>query len=205
MQYRLYQYTLEDANRRLISPDRHIELFKNSVGFDGSGRLTEYRGERNTVLMYVRTYDKNFTGLIGRHSTEREVTDYVDSADETTTRRVGDDDYPHVAFICMPRIRMIALVDGGPITPDSAIQRLHQILAHRQNAYFIAESVKEAFDLRRAVDRFRVVEVSFEILPVNPHTGDIGKKLDESRKIDHIKKIIGKAVGSKDKPLKLEG
>jgi hypothetical protein len=47
--------------------------------------------------------------------------------------------------------------------------------------------------------------VVFEIIPVNPHTGDLGAKLDESRKLDHIRKLQGKAQAPISDPLRLDG
>ena len=67
------------------------------------------------------------------------------------------------------------------------------------------DEIKESFDLRKAVDRFRLIEVTFDIYPVNPHTGDLGLKLDESRKLDHIKKLSGKATAPPSTPLTLGG
>jgi hypothetical protein len=139
--------------------------------------------------MFVRDYRSDFVGLIGRHSTEREVTKYNAAEDETHKEDVDDDDYPNAAFICLPRLRMIACSDGAQVRADSAMSRLHQILIHRHRAIFVFDEIKETFDLRKAVDRFRLIEVTFDVYPVNPHTGDLGRRLDESRKLDHIKKL----------------
>lgn len=205
MKYKLYRYELDDRQGRIISPDRHYDLFQQSIGRDDTGRLAEYRGQRDTVLMYLRAYRKDFAGLIGRHSTRREVTTYDETVDEADTVLVDDDDYPNVPFICMPRLRMIACVKGRQISPDSAMSRLHQIIAHRTGATFIVEAIREPFDLRKAVKRFRVVEITFDILPVNPPTGDLGKELDESRSVDHIDRIVGKMFGDPSDPIVLDG
>lgn len=208
MHYKLYRYTLTKLvgeNEREIHPDQHFKLFQQSRGADGSGRLAEYRGKRDSVLMFVRDYRTDFVGLIGRHSTEREVTKYDPDEDETHQEEVDDDDYPNAAFVCFPRLRMIACSDGTRVRADSAMSRLHQILNHRHRAYFVVDVIRETFDLRKAVHRFRLTEVTFDIFPVNPHTGDLGLKLDQSRKLDHIKKLSGKATAPPSTPLKLEG
>jgi hypothetical protein len=205
MHYKLYRYELSTPEGREIHPDRHFSFFDKSKGKDEFGHFTEYRGKKDTVLMYLRDYHYDFIGLVGRHSTEREITVYDDVEDQTEQIDVGDDDYPHAAFICMPRLRMIACVDSAKVKADSAMTRLHQIIAHRQSLLFTVEAITETYDLRKAVKRFRIVEVTFEILPVNPHSDDLGMKLDESRKIDHIKKIAGTAQTAPSDPMKLDG
>ena len=205
MQYRLYRYELFRRDRRLISPSQHFDVFNSSKGYDFQGRSARYRGSDNALLMYIQKYGVDFGGLIGRHSTEREITQYIQREDKTETVPVEDDDYPNVAFLCFPRMGMLACVDGASITSNSAISRLHAILAHRQQLNFVAEPLTENVDLRNAVRRFKVVEVTFEVLPVNPHTGDLGKMLDANRKADHIKKIVGRLEGSRSDPLQLNG
>lgn len=155
--------------------------------------------------MHLRNYGYDFVGLVGRHATKREVTAYDVDEDLTVQINVDDDDYPHAAFICLPRIGMIACTDSGNIRANAALSRLHQILAHRKQLLFVFDEIKETFDLRKAVKRFRLVEVTFEIHPVNPHTEDLGNRLDESRKIDHIKKLNGVAHGAVSQPLTLDG
>lgn len=158
--------------------------------------------------MYVRkpqSSSSDFIGLVGRHSTEREVTEYDQNVDETSTIVVRDDDYPNSPFICMPRLKLIACVDGSKIRADSAISRLNAILDARHRALFVAESLKEAYDLRRAVKNFRVFEVDFEIFPVNPHSEDLGLELDEQRKKDHIRQFAGKLKANKNDKLELLG
>jgi hypothetical protein len=155
--------------------------------------------------MYLRDYHYDFIGLIGRHSTEREVTSYNKSEDETRIRSVVDDDYPHAPFVCMPRLKMIACVDGSKLRADAAMSRLHMILAHRRNLHLIVQPITETFDLRKAVKRFKIVEVNFEILPVNPHSGDVGLRFDQSRKVDHIRRIVGTAEALPAKPMELNG
>ncbi|SDS01491.1 hypothetical protein [Bradyrhizobium canariense] len=208
MHYKLYRYTLTKIvgeKEREIHPDHHFKLFQRSRGTDAYGELAEYRGKRDSVLMFVREYRSDFVGLIGRHSTEREVTSYDANEDETYQIEVDDDDYPNAAFVCLPRLRMIACSDSNQVRADSAMSRLHQILVHRHRAFFVVEPIKETFDLRKAINRFRLIEVTFDIFPVNPHTGDLGLKLDESRKLDHIKKISGKATAPSSEPMTLEG
>lgn len=208
MHYRIYRYQLtrltQDTERE-IHPDKHFKVFSASKGADAYGELAEYRGKKDSVLMYLREFRSDFIGLIGRHSTEREVTAYNETEDEIHLREVDDDDYPHAAFICLPRLRLIVCSDSAQIRADGAMSRLHQILLSRQRAFFLFEAIKETFDLRKAVRRFRVTEVTFEILPVNPHSGDLGLKLDESRKRDHIKRLMGKASAPANKPLSLDG
>ncbi|UYO52271.1 hypothetical protein [Rhodopseudomonas palustris] len=208
MYYRLYRYQLTKISgetEREIHPDRHFRLFDSAKGADDYGQLAEYRGRRDSVLMYLREYRSDFTGLIGRHSTEREINVYNESEDEVVAKAVDDDDYPHAAFVCLPRLRMIACTDNSQVRADSAMSRLHQILMHRHRIYFVFDAIKETFDLRKAVRRFRLTEVTFEVLPVNPHSGDLGLKLDQSRKLDHIKKLTGKAMASPSSPLSLDG
>jgi hypothetical protein len=205
MLYKLYRYELSTPQGKEIHPDKHYAVFDKSKGKDDFGELTEYRGRKDSVLMYLRDYHFDFIGLVGRHSTEREVTAYDEREDQTEQIDVDDDDYPHAPFICMPRLRMIACVDSAKVRADGAMMRLHQIIAHRLNLLFIVEAITETFDLRKAVKRFRVVEVTFEILPVNPHSDDLGLKLDESRKMDHIKKILGTAHAAPADPMKLDG
>ncbi len=208
MHYRLYRYNLTRVvgeKEREIHPDQHFKIFSNSRGADAYGELAEYRGKRDSVLMYVREYRSDFVGLIGRHSTQREVTSYNAEEDEAFQKEVEDDDYPNAAFICLPRLRMIACSDGSQVRADSAMSRLHQILMYRHKAYFVVDPIKETFDLRKAVNRFRLIEVTFDVFPVNPHTGDLGRRLDESRKLDHIKKLSGKASAPPSSPLTLDG
>ncbi len=100
---------------------------------------------------------------------------------------------------------MLACIDGAEITAGAAIQRLHAILSHRQNVSFVAEPLTEVADLRRAVNKFRLVRVEYEVLPVNPHTKDLGMELDHKRKLDHIRKMTGVLEGSSMDPLKLNG
>lgn len=209
MHYKLYRYQLtkivgEDKERE-IHPDKHFGVFAKSRGKDAFGELTEYRGKKDSVLMYLRDYHFDFIGLIGRHSTEREVTKYDEREDETLQLDVTDDDYPHAPFVCMPRLRMIACVDSAKVKADGAMSRLHQILLSRQKVFFVVDVITETFDLRKAVKRFRIIDVTFELLPVNPHSDDLGLKLDESRKIDHIKKIVGHATSPLSDPMTLNG
>lgn len=205
MYYKLYRYTLADKKERVIHPDRHFLEFSKAKGADEFGEFSPYRRKKDSVLMYLRDYHYDFIGLIGRHSTEREVTSYDEGEDVTTVARVVDDDYPHSPFICMPRLGMIACVDSAKLRADAAISRLHSILIFRRNLLFIAEPITETFDLRKAVKRFKIIEVTFELLPVNPHSGDLGLRLDESRKIDHIRRIVGSAQAHPADPMKLDG
>jgi hypothetical protein len=204
MYYKLYRYSLVGRNDRPIHPDRHSE-FNKAKGTDELGELSPYRSRKDSVLMYLRDYHYDFIGLIGRHSTEREITTYDESEDETAIKRVVDDDYPHAPFVCMPRLGMIACVDGARLRADAAMARLHGILAHRRKLLFVVEAITETFDLRKAVKRFNIIEVTFELLPVNPHSGDLGSKLDESRKLDHIRRIVGTAQALPSDPIKLDG
>jgi hypothetical protein len=205
MQYKLYRYTLERRDGRPLPSGQHFDVFNSSKGYDPFGRSAKYRGRDNALLMYIQKYGVDFGGLIGRHSTEREVTQYNQREDKASTVPVEDDDYPNVAFLCFPRMQMVACVDGSSITASSAISRLHAILSQRKQLIFVAQPLLENVDLRRAVKRFRVTEVTFEILPVNPHTGDLGLLLDENRKKDAIQKIVGRLEASKAKPLQLNG
>jgi hypothetical protein len=135
MHYRLYRYNLTKVvgeKEREIHPDQHFRLFSNSRGADAYGELVEYRGKRDSVLMFVREYRTDFVGLIGRHSTQREVTSYDATEDEAYQTEVDDDDYPNAAIICLPRLHMIACSDSSAVRADSAMSRLHQILLHRQ-------------------------------------------------------------------------
>jgi hypothetical protein len=210
MKYKVYQYTISQTNRKTdvtleVGPDQHYKLFASAKGKDASGAYAEYRNQKNAVLMYLREFRKDFSGLIGKHSTERAITAYDEAEDETKEVYVSDNDYPHAAFICLPRLKTIVVMDSPALSADSAIGRLERILAHRKKVMFVAAPLREPYDLRVAIERFNVFEVSFEVYPVNPHTEDLGKKLDESRKLDHIKKIAGKATATPTSPLVLEG
>lgn len=205
MRYKVYRYSLIAEKGKVIGPDNHFQIFDKSKGPDAYGDYAEYLGRKDSVLMHVRRYRSDFTALIGRHATEREVTNYDQKDDVTLNVPVEDDDYPHAAFICIPRLSTIACADGGKMKADSAMQRLHRIIGHRQNIIFEVQAYKESFDLRKAEKRFKLTEVTFEIFPVNPHTGDLGKQLDQSRKLDHIKKLQGKASAPSSNPLKLNG
>ena len=205
MYYKLYRYSLVGRNDRPIYADRHFSEFSNAKGKDEFGELSPYRRKKDSVLMYLRDYHYDFIGLIGRHSTEREITIYDELEDETALKSVVDDDYPHSPFVCMPRLGMIACVDGAKLRADAAMMRLHAILAHRRKLLFVVDAITETFDLRKAVKRFKVIEVTFELLPVNPHSEDLGLKLDESRKLDHIRRIVGTAQALPSDPMKLDG
>jgi hypothetical protein len=205
MSYKLYRYTLVDRNDRLVHPDKHFSEFDKAKGSDDIGELSPYRRKKDSVLMYLRDYHYDFIGLIGRHSTEREITTYGESEDATKLKNVVDDDYPHAPFVCLPRLGMIACVDGAKLRADAAMARLHAILIHRRKLMFVVEAITETFDLRKAVKRFNLIEVTFEILPVNPHSDDLGLKLDESRKLDHIRRIVGTAQALPSDPMKLDG
>lgn len=205
MKFKIFEYQLIDGRRNIVGADRHYDIFMRSTGRDDIGQFTEYRGSRNSVLMYLRPFSKDFSGLIGRHSEEREVTEYIERTDETITTIVEDDDYPNTPFICFPRLHAIVVLDGAKISADSAMARLHQILVHRRNIFLTYGTFKEALDLRRAVSRFKLTEVTFEVLPVNPHTGPLGQRLDAARAKDHIRRILGKVEGTKSNPLALNG
>lgn len=210
VRYKIYEYTISNTNKVTgvtseIGPDNHFKLFSASKGKDTRGTYAEYRGERNAILMYLRQFRSDFSGLVGKHSTERAVTAYNEREDETKEVIVLDDDYPHAAFVCLPRLKVIVVADSQALPANSAIERLSRILAHRKSVLFVAAPLREPYDLRVAIQKFNVFEVSFEIYPVNPHTEDLGKKLDESRKLDHIKKLAGKATATPSSPLALEG
>jgi hypothetical protein len=205
MHYKLFSYELTAPNGKDLSPDDHDKLFERCKGRDDTGNYTEYRGKKDALLMYIRVYGTKFIGLVGRRSNDREVVLYDEDGDETFVQTVEDEDYPHAAFICFPRIRMIACVDGAQISAQAAMARLHRIIGSRTKYFFVVKEISQPFDLRKATQRFRITQVNFEILPVNPHSGDLGLELDASRKLDHIKKIKGTAEGSRSDPLKLEG
>ena len=205
MHYKLYRYQLETPTGKAIYADKHYAEFLKAKGPDEFGELSPYRRKKDSVLMYIRDFHFDFIGLIGRHSTEREITAYNDVEDFVEQVNVGDDDYPHAAFVCMPRLGMIACVDSAKLRADAAMARLNQIMAHRRKLLFVVEAITETFDLRKAVKRFKIIEVTFEILPVNPHSGDLGLQLDESRKIDHIRRIVGNAEAHPSNPMTLDG
>ena len=117
MHYKLYRYHLSSPEGQEINPDRHFALFDRSKGPDDYGEFTEYRGKKDTVLMHLRNYGHDFIGLVGRHSTEREVTEYDEKQDVTFQIDDDDDDYPNAAFLCFPRIWMIGL-HPVPKTPS---------------------------------------------------------------------------------------
>jgi hypothetical protein len=78
MHYKLYRYRITKIvgkDREVaVHPDDHFKTFFKSKGKDSYGDLAEYRGKKDSVLMYLRDFHYDFIGLIGRHSTEREVT-----------------------------------------------------------------------------------------------------------------------------------
>lgn len=205
LKYKIYEYEIIDQRGRSINPDRHYAIFHESRGADPYGNYSLHRGKQDAVLMNLRPASKDFMGLVGKHSTEREITLYSDSEDAAYEVVVSDDDYPHTMFVCLPRLGAIFMGDTGRIKADSAMRRLHSILAARAKVRMQYRSITEAYDLKYAVEKFRVYEVNFEIRPVNPHSGDLGKELDEARKRDHIRQIAGKAKAAKDDKLQLEG
>lgn len=205
MHYKLFKYELLKADGRQFLSDKHFKLFENSKGADGRGRYVKYRGKNDAVLMFLREYSTKFIGLIGKYSEERDVTRYDNTKDEIYTENVDDNDYPHTAFMCFPRIKIVACVDGAAISSLAAMRRLHQILASRASSRFEFEEISQTYDLRKVVEQFKVVKVDFEILPVNPHSEDLGLALDKARMVDHIKRIRGSAEAPKTDPMKLEG
>lgn len=205
MRYKIFSYELTNSDGKVINPDNHYKIFESSRGTDAYGQLTEYRGKPNTVLMHLKKYGSDFSGLIGRHSTERDITIYSEDEDETITARIDDNDYPNTPFICMPRLGYIACVEGKPVSANSAMSRLHAILEHRQKSLFVVTAFRTPFDLRKAVEAFRVTEVVYEIHPVNPHTGIIGQRLDDARKQDNIKRLKGTAEAPTGSSIKLDG
>ncbi len=164
-----------------------------------------YRGQANAILMQLVGNPSRFTGLVGKHSTEREVETYDNDADEVNAQVVPDDNYPNAAFLCIPEINMIACQDRATLTAKSAIARLHAILAHRTRITLVGHPLRQSDDLRFAIDHFRVVEVDFEVLPVNPHTGDAGRLLDENNKRDHVAKMRGKLLAEEGGRIELGG
>ena len=205
MQYVIFKYTMTGTNGKPVALDDHYKIFQKAVGSDEFGQFTSYRGKKDAVIMHLRPYRSDFTGLVGRHATEREINRYNEVEDEVFIIRDEDDDYPHTPFICFPRLNAIAVIHGSQITSNSAIARIHQIILSRTKVFATFEALREPSDLRKAVRRFNVTEVNFEILPVNPHTGRLGKFLDKSRARDHIAKIVGRAEATEAKPLVLDG
>jgi len=205
LKFKLYRFSADDNRDKKIGVDRVVDIFKRSVGRDSSGEFTKYRGKKDAVLMYLRTYKSDFTGLIGRFSSERLVSFYNDNNDEVVSESVADDDYPHVPFICFPRLGCLLCADKAVMRADAAVSRLHQILAHRTQSFFVFDAFSESVDLRVAVKKFNVYEVNFEIYPVNPHTGDLGAALDNSRKKDFINSIKGKMVAKQNSKMQLNG
>ncbi|MBX9840586.1 MAG: hypothetical protein K2Z80_02130 [Xanthobacteraceae bacterium] len=91
MQYKLFRYQLSTTDGKEVNPDRHFQLFDKAKGADLYGEFAEYRGRKDSVLMHIRNYGRDFIGLIGRHSIEREVTTY-DEKDDITIRITTEDD-----------------------------------------------------------------------------------------------------------------
>lgn len=205
MHYKIYTYEIEDERRIIVAPDRHFKIFQNSVGYDAANRLAVHRGRRDSILMEVRVFGSDFTGRIGRHLTEREVSKYDSAFDKVKSITQDDDDFPNTWFIAFPRLGVIAVRDGASPPADSAIQRLHAILIHRQKMFATFTAMKAPIDLRQAVERFKVTEVTFEVFPVNPHTASLGMRLDEERARDHIRKWRGKAEATPSNPIQLGG
>ena len=205
MQFKLFTFTMEDEVSRPIGADRIFPLFEKSKGKDSSGEFARYRGRKDAVLMYTREYGSDFSGLVGRFSDQREVSVYNESKDEVYTRTISDNDYPNVPFICFPRLKCIVCANKGSLSANAAVSRLHSIIAHRAQSFLIVSAFTQIVDLRVAVEKFNIFEVDFELFPVNPHTGDLGKALDESRKLDFIKTIKGKAASPKGNKMRLNG
>jgi hypothetical protein len=205
MKYKLFKYEFRTASRRPVLQSEHLKLFEAAKGLNETGQYVEYRGKKDTLLMHFRNYENKFIGLIGRLSRERDVTLYNNTDDSIYVERMDDEDHPNTPFICFPRIGMIVCVDGAAIPAHSAMSRLHQIFAAKSRIIFEVEEISQSFDLRKATKEFRITQVDFEVIPVNPHTDDLGRQLDESRKLDHIKKIRGTAEASKSAPMQLRG
>jgi hypothetical protein len=205
VQFKLFTFTIEDEASRPVGPDRVFPLFEQSRGRDTSGELARHRGKKDAVLMYTREYGSDFSGLVGRFSDQREVSVYNEPKDEVYKRTISDNDYPNVPFICFPRLGCIVCANKSSMTANAAVSRLHAIIAHRAHSFMLFSAFTQPIDLRVAVERFNLFEVDFELFPVNPHTGDLGKALDESRKRDFINTIKGKAASPKGNKLRLNG
>ncbi|MGF1592506.1 MAG: hypothetical protein ACFCUW_04455 [Kiloniellaceae bacterium] len=202
MFYKLYRYDLE-KDEIALDPSCHLDFLKKSIGRDSDGDFAVYLKQKS-VLMYVREFAGGFTGLIGKHSTEREVTRYIEESDEAKQSMAVDDDYPHTPFICVPENLMIACVDGA-ITAKSAVARLHAVVAHHTGCMVSATPVRQIPDLASIFANFHVTEVDYEIVPVNPHTGDLGISLDTSKKMDHVERLVGRAIAAEGDSLQLNG
>lgn len=202
MFFKFFSYSLERDGQE-IPADEHLKNFRASRGKDENGEFVNYRGQRNSVLMSVKKSGDVFTGLVGKYSDKREITDYDNNEDETKQISVRDNDYPNTPFVCAPKLKGIAIGDSSPVVATSAIRRLHAILQSRANATFVAEPIKNIDDLRFATNAFKVTEISFETYPVNPHTGVLGKLWDRASKRDHVKKVVGRLFGTAEKPIKL--
>lgn len=205
MFYRLFRYHL-DNERGPISENSHYKAFRDSRAKDENGRLAIYRNKEDSILMHVRGGERRFCGRVGRQATQREITRYRESDDVADDVVVADSNIPNVSFLCVPEISMIACEDGVDISAESALRRLHVILSHRRRLVFIFSEIDTQTDLRQAAAQFSLIKVSFEVMPVNPHSGDLGLKLDANNKLDNIGRMRGEVVArNKNKPLKLEG
>lgn len=204
MFFKFFEYSLENDDGKLPS-ETHRDIFRKARGFDEDGLLVKYRGQRNSILMGVRKAGDFFTGLIGRHSEQRDVTDYDANEDAPARKTVDDDDYPNTPFVCWPKKKGIAICDSAPISAGSAVQRLHAILYDRAGVEFSVTPIKEFDDLRFATNNLRIIEISFETVRVNPHTEALGMAWNESAVQDHVTKVAGKLVATSAKPVELNG
>ena len=82
MHYKFFRYKIEHRGQS-IDPSEHHQIFNSARGPDDNGEYAYYRGQKNSVLMHVRQYANDFTGRIGKHSTDREVTRYNAERDLT--------------------------------------------------------------------------------------------------------------------------
>lgn len=204
MRFQIFNYSLQFKGRD-IAPDKHFEIFNRSKGSNNSGEFTEYRGRKDAVLMQVEKIDNVFTGLIGKHNSERLVRKYSTIDDILIEEVEQDDDYPYAIFYCDPRRNEIAISKSSDITVNSAIGRITKILYARTSAEIVFTSIVAAYDLRAAIKSINIRRVDFEIYQVNPHTKDLGLSLDENKKKDFIDTLMGSMTAERGKRLRLNG
>jgi len=81
MQYKIYRYSITNDEGRAVGPDKHFDIFNGSKGPDEFGEYTKYRNQKNAILMYIQNHKPDFSGLVGKHATERDVTTYDKNTD----------------------------------------------------------------------------------------------------------------------------
>jgi hypothetical protein len=199
--YDLYSFDQEQA----LAPQEHYAIFAKAKGFDREGKLAPHRKKSDAILMEIKRQGRAISLIAGKHVTERNVQVYRNDRDELTERLELDNNYEGALCLFWPDINKCAVSDQQNLRARSAIARINAVVNFRRLAWFVANPVTQARDLEELTKNYMVHEVSFEIRPVNPHTGPLGEKLDKSNKKDQIRRLIGKAQANGSTGLALNG